>query len=164
MKPQVLALFGALATGLLLMTGTGTAEAQATRVEFSGTQTCVSTSAGQVMFPDGNIHVRGETSTCATVTTLAVSTDYVVSNLNLDANGSGPIWGTVRGEIGGVVVFEGAWRGTFTGPFGPDATWTVVSVAHGRGPLEGTQIFVSSECHPAPGGSACDVSGYMLVP
>jgi hypothetical protein len=159
MKALALAIFTVLTAGFLLA---GTAEAQATHTPFTGTQTCTDVSPGEVTFPDGNVHVRGATSTCEVETTLpdAQSTSHNVLNLNLDATGSGPMWGTFSSEIDGVTILEGAWTGAMTGM----TVWTIRAVAQGRGDLEGGKLFVIAECHAVPGGSECDLSGYVLTP
>ncbi len=160
MKPLTLALFGALVTGLFL--ATGTAEAQATRTAYTGTQTCYATSLGEVTFPDGNIHIRGSTSTCYNETSLpdGVSISQSLGNENLDSTGSGQLWGTLHIETTGGAVLEGVFTGTVTG----GTAWTVMAVVQGLGPLN-AKVFATSECHVvAPGVSTCNQSGYLLVP
>jgi hypothetical protein len=160
MKKLALAIVAALIVVLLPLAGT--AEAQATRTPFTGTQTCTDVSPGEVTLPNANIHVRGATSMCDVETTLpdGHSTSYNVLNLNIDATGSGPMWGTFRNEIDGVTIFEGAWTGRMTGM----TVWTIRAVAQGRGTLEGGKLFVTADCHAVPGGSECDLSGYVLIP
>lgn len=165
MKSQLLALFGALAMGLLLLTGTGTgtAEARATRTEFTATGTCTTTSMGEVTFDDeGGMHIRGGTSFCISYTNLlGVLYEYVTFNMNLDGTGSGRVWLTSRGEwLDGTVVNEGTEWGEVSG----FATMAMTSVLHGEGPLEGSLIFAHSQAQLTPTGSVASVTGYMLVP
>lgn len=164
MKRLALALFSALITGLFL--ATGTAEAQATRIEFTGTMTCTETSPGVFTFPDGNFHIRGVTSVCNVTTTLPIGStvDYPVGNYNLDATGSGTGWGTSQSTSNGAVVSVGTFTAKVTGLGSPGATLTLRGLTHGQGPLEGSTIFVRAECQVTMGVTACDLSGYMLVP
>jgi len=160
MKAQALAIIIALASGLLLLIGT--AEARATKTEYTGTQTCGATSPGEVTYPDGNIHIKGSTSTCNSVTTLpdGSSVAYTVGNANLDSTGSGPVWGTIRIETTGGAVLEGSYRGMITG----GTSWIVNLVAQGLGDLN-AKLFNTSECQTvSPGVSECDMRGTLLVP
>jgi hypothetical protein len=160
MKAPALAIIIALVSGLLLLLGT--AEAKATRIEYTATQTCTSTSPGEMTFPDGNIHIRGATSTCNTVATLpdGNSVAFAVTNANLDSTGSGLFWGKVRIETTGGTVFEGTLRGTITA--GTTRTYELVAQALG---LPRYQIFVTAECHAVSEvSSECTKSGVVLVP
>jgi hypothetical protein len=158
MKGLTLAIVAALVAGLLPLAGT--AQAQATRIPFTESESCVVTSPGEWTYPDGNIHIRGLTQECdhpASIPEL-VGTDYMVINANLDATGSGPVWITWRLETEGG-GWEGVWHGTITGlltsPYG-----TGRGVGHGTGIYEGQQYFAEAVITPA--GTAA--TGYVLVP
>jgi hypothetical protein len=151
MKRHMLWVILVLIAALLLMTGL--AGATATRIEFTGTETCTQTSAGEVTFPDGNIHIRGMTEECQGVGSIpqVTGTDYVVVNLNLDSSGSGRAWGTFRLETAEGGVWEGIWEGTVT----PTSS-SLRAVGHGHGLYEGQQVFTTLESGA--------FSGYILDP
>jgi hypothetical protein len=158
MKGLALAIITALTAGLLLMAGT--AEARATRIPFTESESCMVTSPGEWTYPDGNHHSGGLTEVCdhsASIPQL-VGTDYIVFNANLDATGSGPVWLTWRLETEG-----GGWEGVAVGKVTgllTSPSGSVRAVGHGTGAYEGQLYFGHGEV--APDGTAS--AGFILVP
>jgi hypothetical protein len=147
-----------LAAALLL---TGTAEGQATRIDFTGTTTCVVTSPGEVKVADGNTQSRGETSTCQNVIDLPnTSVSYTVGNGSFDSTGNGRLWGTIRIEDNLGDVFEGSYQGELTGGI----AYTLDVVAQSLGP-EHAKLFATFDAQfVAPGVAVGDTSGTLLTP
>ena len=165
MRGLTLGIVAAVIGSLLLLSGN--AEASATRIDFTGTQTCNYTSFGDMTFPDGNIHVRDAASVCVFVSDtpeVPSSTAYLSSNWNLDSTGNGFVWGDARTETAtDGVISVGNWWGTVTALGSPAFAGTLYSVQQGRGSYEGT-MFTTSECQAGPAGTVCSLTGYILVP
>lgn len=107
----------------------------AEKTEFTCRETVLGLSdPGEVTFPDGNIHIRGGillANEWATDPRL-IGLNTIVLNANLDADGTGPMWGTfsIKNEAGG-------WEGTFAGFRGE---W-YNAVADGYGAYDGMKIW-----------------------
>ena len=71
---------------------------------------------GETTFPGGNLHVRGyvEGLTIDSEDDHFVGYREAVVNMNLDAYGLGPVWGTYTMEVD---AYDGYWEGSFTGEF-----------------------------------------------
>jgi hypothetical protein len=160
MKWLALAIITALTVGLLLLAGT--AEGKATRISFTAEETsCIPTSPGTSWYADGTLHIRGYTQVCDHAGSIPQvdGTDYEVLNLNLDATGSGVIWGTWRLEVEGG-SWEGVHHGKIAGLLTPGQYGTARGVGHGTGIYEGQQYFTESVSTLGLTAGA----GYILVP
>lgn len=164
MRRLTLGIVAAVIGSLLLLSGN--AEASATRIDFTGTQTCNYTSFGDMTFPDGNIHVRDAASVCVFVSDtpeVSDSTAYLSSNWNLDSTGNGFVWGDLRTETAADgVIAEGTWWGTVTDLLTPAFAATIHSVQQGDGTYEGGHLYTTSLCQAGPAGNVCSVTGYIL--
>jgi hypothetical protein len=121
---------------------------------------------GTRTYPGGNMHVRGMVGTyqqdmpdsdprCSGLNT-------VVTNANWDAYGAGPSWGTFHVVPNELSSYTGGWDGTWTGMSYADGSASIRVEGHGRGDLEGLQVFVDIEFPSMyePGVA----SGYILDP
>lgn len=166
MKRLTLGIIATLVASLFVLSGS--AEASATRIDFTGTQTCNYTSFGDMTFPDGNIHVRDAASVCVFVSDtpeVSDSTAYLSSNWNLDSTGHGFVWGGLRTETAADgVISEGIWWGIVTDLLSPAFAATIYSVQQGEGAYEGARLHTTSLCQAGPAGNVCMVSGYILFP
>jgi hypothetical protein len=148
-----------LAAALLLA---GTAEGQATRIDFTLTGTCVTTSPGEVMLANGNIITRGLLQTCDNVTDYpSTSVSYSVANSNLDSAGNGPVWGTIRIEDDVFGVLEGSFRGKV---FAGGTAYTVNGVAQSLGPEHAKLFFTSGAHFVTPDQTVGEGTGTILIP
>ena len=126
------------AAGLALLAGisiAGMAVTPWTATETPGTlidQGKTTTSGGQTQF-------RGVTRQYirqASDPRVSGGTLNVVANLNLDQNGTGPIWGSFHWEVG-----KGAWDGIFHGYFNmATGLGEYQSVGHGSGDFRGLEL------------------------
>jgi hypothetical protein len=83
----------------------------------------------------------------------------MVTNANLDATGSGPIWNTWRLETEGG-GWDGVWHGTVTGFLSAEPYTTGRGVGHGTGIYIGQQFFSDAVLT----GLVAEVTGYILIP
>ena len=158
MKWLPLATITALIAGVLLMAAP--VEGKATRIPFTAEESCTITSPGTWTSADGTLHIRGLTEECDNASSIPWSgTDYAVLNANLDATGSGPMWGTWRLEVEGG-GWEGVWHGTVTGMLSTEPSGMGRSVGHGTGIYEGQQMFCENVFVAGENTHTC----YLLVP
>lgn len=152
-RGRVMLVLVALAAGLLLFAVP--ALAQATTTTFTLQETCPPESQWQfekITFPDGNLHIRGASFDCQDVGTIpeATGTNHIVLNANFDANGLGPMWGTIR-----LVTSVGTWDGTWTGQITANGS-VIQGISQGSGGLEGQKLFLF--------GQNGQFTGYVLNP
>jgi hypothetical protein len=138
-KSRVLLVFlAATAMTVLLAMPAG---ATATRTEVTGTEITkdISDFGTWTYLPSGRIRVRGMVleNWDDTNDSRTTGTNIVISNMNWDANHSGPFWGTFHLESDDL---DGYWDGTFTGYMPADGSCAeITSVGFGGGDFEGLQ-------------------------
>ena len=120
-----------------LVSGPGSAAAQATRTKFTGIEEAIGPPVdyGDWTYPGGNVHVRGMTTVYqdSADDPRVSGRNTVVTNGNWGPDGAGPMWGTSENHVpdsegcpGG-----GVWRGTWTGIRNADASWSLRAVGKG---------------------------------
>ncbi len=154
MKAQRRAVMVVLLLAACLWLFAGPVAAQATRVQFTQTEVCPGFDQWQfekMAFPDGNFHVRA-TFTCQDLGSLpeVAGTNHIVINGVWDANGFGPMWGTIH-----LVTETGTWDGSWTGQATPNGS-VIRGVSQGSGAFQGWKMFSF--------GQSGKFSGYILKP
>lgn len=169
-KSRKLLLTVVLGLMIVILLGPRAVTAQATRSEYTGTETPTGvTNGGDWRYlPNGGVHFRGQVTTAVDVASdpRASGNTTLVSNGNLGPSLTGPIWGNIVLAVPDSEGCEGGgvWQGTWAGKMSLSQGYVYwYGVMHGvSGCVEGLKVrFESDMCVPQ---ADCSYSGRLLDP
>jgi hypothetical protein len=116
MRQQRMNLALVMALIAVLVICPGPAQAEPTRITFTGHEVCGDLVGGTVTTHDGMTFLRDAVSVCTDTADnpMGSGTNYVTFNANSDANGNGPLWGKTHFVTNEGGAWEISWNGMGT--------------------------------------------------